>query len=86
VVGLDFSAPAIDAARQLPMNSGLPNGRFVQADLYDAPAAIPEAAAFDMYLSRGRDCVVERMSLSSLSTSRRRKEERESSASNARIS
>jgi hypothetical protein len=29
------------------MNSGLPNGRFVQADLYDAPAAIPEAAAFD---------------------------------------
>ena len=30
------------------MNWGLPNGRFVQADLYDAPAAIPEAAAFDM--------------------------------------
>ena len=33
----------------LPMNWGLPKRtRFVQADLYDAPAAIPEAAAFDM--------------------------------------
>ena len=49
VVGLDFSAPAIDAARQLADELGLAERtRFVQADLYDAPAAIPEAAAFDM--------------------------------------
>jgi SAM-dependent methyltransferase len=49
VVGLDFSAPAIDAARKLANELGLADrARFVQADLYDAPAAIPEAAAFDM--------------------------------------
>ena len=49
VVGLDFSALAIDAARQLADELGLAKrARFVQADLYDAPAAIPEAAAFDM--------------------------------------
>jgi SAM-dependent methyltransferase len=49
VVGLDFSALAIDAAGQLANELGLAErARFVQADLYDAPAAIPEAAAFDM--------------------------------------
>ena len=49
VVGLDFSAPAIDAARRLADEFGLADrARFVRADLYDAPAAIPEAAAFDM--------------------------------------
>lgn len=49
VVGLDFSAPAIDAARQLATELGLTDrASFVEADLFDAPAAIPEAAAFDM--------------------------------------
>jgi SAM-dependent methyltransferase len=49
VVGLDFSAPAINAARQLAGELGLADrARFVHADLYDAPAAIPERAAFDM--------------------------------------
>jgi SAM-dependent methyltransferase len=49
VVGLDFSAAAIDAARQLASELGLADRtRFVQADLYDAPKAIPEPAEFDM--------------------------------------
>jgi len=49
VVGVDFSTPAISAARMLADELGLAGrARFVQADLYDAPAAIPEAAAFDM--------------------------------------
>ena len=49
VVGLDFSAAAIDAARQLASELGLADrARFVQADLYDAPKAIPEQAEFDM--------------------------------------
>jgi SAM-dependent methyltransferase len=49
VVGLDFSAAAIDAARRLADELGLADrAQFVHADLYDAPAAIPEAAGFDM--------------------------------------
>jgi SAM-dependent methyltransferase len=49
VVGLDFSAAAIEAARQLASELGLADrARFVQEDLYDAPPAIPGAAAFDM--------------------------------------
>jgi SAM-dependent methyltransferase len=49
VVGLDFSAPAIEAARRLAAELGLGDrARFVHADLYDAPAAVPERAAFDM--------------------------------------
>lgn len=49
VVGLDFSAPAVEAARRLADELGLSDrARFVQADLYDAPAAIPEASGFDL--------------------------------------
>src|SRR5215216_515150 len=49
VVGLDFSAEAIAAARQLAGELGLADqARFVLADLYDAPAAIPEPASFDL--------------------------------------
>jgi SAM-dependent methyltransferase len=47
VTGLDFFSAAIDAARQLTRELGL-SARFVQADVYDAPAAIPEAASFDL--------------------------------------
>jgi SAM-dependent methyltransferase len=48
VVGLDFSAAAIDAARALAAELGLADrARFIQADLYDACEAIPEPASFD---------------------------------------
>jgi SAM-dependent methyltransferase len=48
IVGLDFSAPAIAAATGLAAQLGLSaRARFVQADLYDAAAAIPEPASFD---------------------------------------
>jgi SAM-dependent methyltransferase len=39
VVGLDFSAPAVEAARELAAETEL-DGRFVCADLYDAPTAL----------------------------------------------
>jgi SAM-dependent methyltransferase len=48
VTGLDFSAPAVAAAQALAAELGLAaRARFVQSDLYDAPAAIPEPRAFD---------------------------------------
>lgn len=48
VVGLDFSDPAIEAARGLAAELGLATRtRFVCADLYDARDAIPEPASFD---------------------------------------
>ncbi len=48
VVGLDFSGEAINAARTLADELGLADrARFIEADLYDAPAAIGEPAAFD---------------------------------------
>lgn len=48
VVGLDFSTPAIDAARGLAAELGLADrARFVQADLYSAREAIAEHASFD---------------------------------------
>jgi SAM-dependent methyltransferase len=49
VVGLDFSAPAIEAARRLAAELGVSDrARFVEADLYDAPRAIPEPSGFDL--------------------------------------
>jgi SAM-dependent methyltransferase len=49
VVGLDFSKPAIATARELAAELGLAaQARFVEADLYDAPSAIPEPGAFDL--------------------------------------
>lgn len=47
VTGLDFSAPAVEAARALALELNL-SARFVQADLYDAPEAIAEAASYDL--------------------------------------
>ena len=41
VTGLDFSAPAIDAARRLSAESGVP-GRFLQANVYDAAETLRE--------------------------------------------
>jgi SAM-dependent methyltransferase len=49
VVGLDFSSVAIEAAQRLAVELGLADrARFVQADLYDAPAAIAEPSSFDL--------------------------------------
>jgi SAM-dependent methyltransferase len=58
VVGLDFSAAAVDAARHLASELKLGHlAGFVHADLYDAPAAISEAAAFDMvFITWGAIC------------------------------
>jgi SAM-dependent methyltransferase len=51
VVGLDFSSPAIAAACDLAAGLGLADrAHFVEADLYDAPTAVPEAASFDRVL------------------------------------
>ena len=48
VVGLDFSPAAVTAARALAAELGLADrARFVEADLYDARAVIPEPASFD---------------------------------------
>ena len=58
LTGLDFSAPAIAAARRLATELGLTERtRFVEADLYDAPAAIGEPDAFDLgFVTWGAIC------------------------------
>jgi SAM-dependent methyltransferase len=58
VIGLDFSAPAIEAARKLAGELGLANrARFVHADLYEALAAIPPPHEFDMvFVTWGAIC------------------------------
>jgi SAM-dependent methyltransferase len=49
VTGLDFSTPAISAARTLADEMELSDRvRFLEADLYDARIAIPEPASFDL--------------------------------------
>jgi SAM-dependent methyltransferase len=56
VVGLDFSAPAIDAARGLAAELGLA-ARFVCADVYDAVEAIPGPHGFDrVFVTWGALC------------------------------
>jgi SAM-dependent methyltransferase len=58
VAGLDFSAPAIAAARSLAAELGLSDrARFFEADLYDAPDVIAEPASFDrVYVTWGAIC------------------------------
>ncbi|MDP6821855.1 MAG: class I SAM-dependent methyltransferase [Dehalococcoidia bacterium] len=54
VTGLDFSPLAIEAARKLSNESGVP-GRFVESELYDAPEALD--ANFDVvYTGLGALC------------------------------
>lgn len=54
VTGLDFSAPAIDAALEISRRAQTP-GRFVVADVYDAPDTLGET--FDVvYASEGVLC------------------------------
>src|SRR6187431_1062307 len=47
VVGLDFSKPAVVAARLLAAEVGL-SARFVQANVYDARHVLPEPESFDV--------------------------------------
>ena len=47
VTGLDFSGAAIDAARHLAAELGLP-ARFVQAAVHEVPSALPDPSAFDL--------------------------------------
>src|SRR5262245_37794091 len=58
VVGLDFSRPAIEAARNLAAELGLTaQARFVEADLYDAAVAVAEPASFDrVFITWGAIC------------------------------
>ena len=49
IVGLDFSAPAVTAARTLALELGLADRAwFVQSDFYAARTAIAEAGSFDL--------------------------------------
>ncbi len=49
VIGLDFSSPAIAAARALAADLGLTErAKFIEADLYEAPNALPEPESFDL--------------------------------------
>lgn len=58
VTGLDFSPPAIATARSLAAELGLAErARFVEANVYDALTALPEAGAFDrVFVSWGALC------------------------------
>ncbi|MFJ6613414.1 class I SAM-dependent methyltransferase [Streptomyces sp. NPDC091289] len=55
VVGLDFSEPAVETARGLAGSLGLGPDRaaFVAADVYDAPAAVPDSAYDIVYTGVG---------------------------------
>ena len=58
VTGVDFSPPAIETAKALAMELGLSNrARFVEANVYDAPTALPEPGTFDrVFVSWGALC------------------------------
>lgn len=58
VTGLDFSAPAVAAARALAEELGLAGrARFVESDLYAARQTLPEPASFDrVYVTWGTIC------------------------------
>ncbi|APE22467.1 MULTISPECIES: class I SAM-dependent methyltransferase [Streptomyces] len=55
VVGLDFSEPAVEAARSLAADLGLTQDRaaFVAADVYDAAEAVPDSAYDIVYTGTG---------------------------------
>ncbi|MFJ6568888.1 class I SAM-dependent methyltransferase [Streptomyces sp. NPDC091292] len=58
VVGLDFSEPAVDAARELAAGLGIGQDRatFVAADVYDAADAVPDPSYDIVYTGVGALC------------------------------
>jgi SAM-dependent methyltransferase len=58
VTGVDFSTPAIDAAKALAADLGLADRvRFILSDVYEAAEALPEPASFDrVFVSWGALC------------------------------
>jgi SAM-dependent methyltransferase len=56
--GLDFSSPAIAAAKSLAAELGLSDrARFIEADIYDALTVLPEHGTFDrVFVSWGALC------------------------------
>ena len=58
IVGVDFSASAIAAARNLAREIGVADrARFVEADVYDAPDAVPKPHGFDLvFVTWGAIC------------------------------
>ena len=58
VTGVDFSVPAIEAARTLAADLGLADrARFIVSDVYETAAALPEPASFDrVFVSWGALC------------------------------
>ncbi|QDQ12793.1 class I SAM-dependent methyltransferase [Streptomyces spectabilis] len=58
VVGLDFSEPAVEAARGLAAELGFTQDRaaFVAADVYDAAAAVPDSSYDIVYTGAGALC------------------------------
>jgi SAM-dependent methyltransferase len=48
IVGVDFSPAALTAARALAVEVGAANARFVESNVLDAAATLPEAGAFDL--------------------------------------
>ncbi|MBR8744052.1 bifunctional 2-polyprenyl-6-hydroxyphenol methylase/3-demethylubiquinol 3-O-methyltransferase UbiG [Nocardiopsis sp. MG754419] len=58
VVGLDFSGPAVEAARRIASDIGLSEerARFVRADVYDAARAVPGEAFDIVYTGVGALC------------------------------
>ncbi|MEU9474597.1 class I SAM-dependent methyltransferase [Streptomyces sp. NPDC048191] len=58
VVGVDFSAPAVEAARSLAadLGHGPERAAFVTSDVYDAAGAVPEASYDIVYTGLGALC------------------------------
>lgn len=56
VTGVDFSPPAVEAARADSARLNIP-ARFVLSNVYDAPAVLPEPGSFDLvYTTWGTIC------------------------------
>jgi SAM-dependent methyltransferase len=58
IVGVDFSASAIAAARRLAQDAGIADrAHFVEADVYDAKRAVPQPHGFDLvFVTWGAIC------------------------------
>ena len=56
VTGLDYSQPAIDAARDLATQADINDATFVLSELYDAPQALPDQSFDIVYTGIGALC------------------------------